>query len=302
MTSPGPNIKRHSIALGIKMDHKSLKLDLIYIIKKLVKEGKALTVDGGNLDLVDGKLTLTGNLFDPLEALAVMKGYEYTPVNTTDNWTDPQGVLHLYNCNWHDMYGISTVDIIVEQAQISKEDIYHFLNGLENIGPVTQSEFYTVGTYVREKFLPLGAHKETLMPMVFKPSVEKLPIYRKFFVEAGRPPRPKKGELPTVAAPTIVQVECVMASGLDDPSIMWAPSQEYYMKIIGPIGFLKNHHNGTSFLMLGNNLFWNTEQAMTSAKSIVRGTYEFNFRKKGVAFTEEEVITKCNEIKEIMLV
>ena len=46
MTPPGPNIKRHSIVLGIKMDHKSLKLDLIYIIKKLVKEGKALTVNG----------------------------------------------------------------------------------------------------------------------------------------------------------------------------------------------------------------------------------------------------------------
>jgi len=302
MMFPGPNIKRHSIVLGIKMDHKTFKLDLIYIIKKLVKDGKSLTVDGGNLDLIDGKLTFTGNLFNPLEAIVLMKGYEYVPVNTIANWTDPQGILHQFNWNYHDVYGIPTIDIIVEQAQISREDVYHFLNGLENVGPVAQSEFYTVGSYIREKFSPLGIHKESLMPAVFKVSVENLLIYKKLFVEAGRPPRPKKGEMPTVAAPTIVQVECVMASGLDDPSVMWCSNQEYYMKIVGPIGFLRNHHDGSPLLMLGHNLFWNTQQAMTAAKSIVRGTYEFNFRKKKIAFTEDEVEAKCNEIKEIMLI
>lgn len=67
----------------------------------------------------------------------------------------------------YEVFNLRITNVVVEQAQISREDIYAFLNGFDSsrdlsliIFPLIKQEgsnaFYAVGFYIREKFLPVG--------------------------------------------------------------------------------------------------------------------------------------------------
>src|SRR5258706_10802447 len=169
------------------MDHKAFKSDLTYAIKKLTKEGKTFTAEllPFNLQVVEGQLVWEGSNFDALEALVFVKGFQSTSSKEE-----------------YEISGLPLCSIVSEQGQISKTDLYEFLDGLENVAGNAKSEFYKVGVYIREKFAPVGARPETLQKIQYK-EVTNVKAVRRFVVYN----RPMPGCRKT-GAPSIVEVEC----------------------------------------------------------------------------------------------
>jgi hypothetical protein len=133
------------------MDHKTLKTDLTYCLKKFQKEGKVLSAFDGNLEINDEKqFVLSGNEYDPLEALVLVKG-----------WAPTAELISLKG------YSFSLLGLLEQETGIAKSDWYAFLDGFDNVAFSGKNEFYSVGTYLREKFQPVGARTETLKPQYY---------------------------------------------------------------------------------------------------------------------------------------
>jgi hypothetical protein len=145
------------------MDHKALKSDVTYALKKFTKEGKTITFEAlaDNMQLVEGQLVLTGNNIDVLEALVLVKGYQCPKIEKG--------------------FSVPLVDIITEQGQIARTDFYEFMNGLENVIGNDKSEFYKVGVYIREKFTPVGVRAELLPKAIYK-EVTNVETVRRFVI------------------------------------------------------------------------------------------------------------------------
>lgn len=280
------------------MDHKALKSDLTYALKKFTKEGKTITFEvwPGNLQIVDGQYTLVGDRVDVLEALIFVKGLQYIPVKEVSDWVDPQGVQHHYEWLHHEAFGIPHTDIISEQGQISKTDLYDFMDGLEFVEGNDKSKFYEVGAYIREKFTPQGTRTEKLMKPVFKAEFVG-ELTRRFIVHNRPLPGQKKG-----GGPTIVEVECEIlhnpsmkegefAARIHTPKWLWEPVRKLMPD--GTLGEVVEPPVYSS-----HSVYWNVNQAEVYAERQIKASFEFEIRKgKREAYTDEEFKAKCAEIQ-----
>lgn len=283
------------------MDHKSLKSDLTYALKKLTKEGKIFTLDlfPQNLQIEEGKFVWEGSNCDALEALIFVKGLQYVPVKEVSDWVDPQGTSHHYEYFQHEAFGLPLIDIISTQGQIAKTDLYDFMDGLENVAGNDKSEFYKVGVYIREKFAPVGARTETLQKAFYR-EVTDVEVVRRFIVHN----RPLPGCRKT-GVPSVVEVECEMftpplaapgefVARILKPEFLWEPTrvlQDGVLKdvVLPPV---YSSHSVYETLAL----------ASSAAQHQVRHGFEFEVRKgRIVSYTEEEVKAKCAEIQQILL-
>lgn len=283
------------------MDHKALKSDLTYALKKLTKEGKTLTLDTfpQNLQFEDDKLVLVGNEVDALEALIFIKGYQYAPVKEVSKWVDEAGVEHTYVWWHHHAFGLPLCDLLSEQAQIAKTDLYEFMNGLENVAGNDKSEFYKVGVYIREKFTPVGARTETLQPSKYK-EVTNVESVRRFIVYN----RPMPGCRKT-GAPSIVEVECEVfapilakegefAARILKPEFLWEPTRVLQDGVLKDVTLPP--------VYVSHAVYETLEQARGTAKEQVRGGLEFEVRKGKIpSYTDEEFQARCNLIQEVLM-
>lgn len=122
---------------------------------------------------------------------------------------------------------------------------------------------------------------------------------RKFIVHTRAIPGLK------TTAPTVVEVECDVIQGVEDPSVMWMAEGEYRVRISAPIWLYepKSEKDKTMVPAVwpSHNFYWTVIQARVAAERLVRSEFEFAFRKHGTEYTEEEFKAKCAEIQEIIL-
>lgn len=111
--------------------------------------------------------------------------------------------------------------------------------------------------------------------------------------------------------PTVIEVEGELVKGVEDPSVMWIPTGEYLFRIIKPTFLSESVEikkvDGTKEKMTippvyySHAIYDTVEDAYDKAKKLIRSNFEFEERKRHVAFTEEEVKEKYSEITEITL-
>ena len=159
------------------MDAKTFKSDIVYAIKTLLKTGASLTLDGDNLDIDHGNLKLVGSVFDPLEALLLVKRPKlYIQESVFDSETGirtlllPEESLHyshpmngIYVWDNNIMYNVYLPGVIADAFHIEDSNVFHFLNGYCGkvaSGLEAKNDFYKVGIYIRDKFLVTGYVKE----------------------------------------------------------------------------------------------------------------------------------------------
>lgn len=272
------------------MDHKALKSDLTYALKKLTKEGKTITheVLADNLSLVDGKLVLSGDKVDVLEALVLVKGFVCSKEQAE--------------------YNIPLADILSEQAQVSKTDLYDFMDGLENVAGNDKTEFYKVGTYIREKFSPVGVRTETLQKAKFIEH-SNVATVRKFVVYNRVIPGGCAGSSCTKPGvkglPSIVEVECEVftpilakegefVARILKPEFLWEPTRVLQEGVLKDVTLPP--------VYMSHAIYDSIALAREAAERQVRGGLDFEVRKGRItSYTDEELKVKCDLIQEVFL-
>lgn len=264
------------------MDHKTFKTDLTYACKKFAKEGKILSAWGDNLVIQDGAFVAEGDHLDALEMLTLIKGYVPTSLMTTiyhDKWVGPNdGVTYEYHTPHYTGFNLSLVDVLIEQAQIAREDLYSFLDGFDNIEPSVKSEFHTIGVYIREKFLPVGARAATLTKkdtMFMMPSLSGETV-RKFYSFTVR------------GKPSIFECE------LTEVANFGAKPGEKLYQVQAPVTFKGDKWYS---MFLHDTL----EESKAKIEADTRNEFARLLRKKSIAYTEEDVQAKLALIQVIML-
>jgi hypothetical protein len=253
------------------MDHKSLKQDLTYALKKLQKDGKVLTAYGDNLEIKD-KAFVETNQSDPLEALVMMKGYAPTA-----------DLLQGYN--------ISLIDLLVKETEIPKDDWYAFLDGFDNIISYGKNEYYNVGVYLREKFAPLGARAVPSEPIVFFGHTLSGEITNKYVINSIR------------GKTSILEVKCEKVLSIDQAYSVSLKEGEYKVRILEPSTLFEKKPNGVMVppIYVSYFLYDSLEEAKAKAEKDTRAEFARQLRKKQIAFTEEDVQAKLLTIQTIKL-
>lgn len=272
------------------MDHKALKSDMTYALKKMTKEGKTITheVLADNLSLVDDKLTLTGDVVDVLEAFCLVKGFACTKDQAA--------------------YGIPLADMMSEQAQIPKTDLYDFMDGLENVAGNEKTEFYKVGVYIREKFTPIGSRAETLQKVKFMEH-SNVQTVRKFVVYNRVIPGGCSGSSCTKPGvkglPSVVEVECEVftpvlskegefVARILKPEFLWEPTRVLQEGVLKDVTLPPTY--------MSHAIYESLALAKEAAERQVRGSLDFDVRKGRItSYTDEELKAKCELIQEIFL-
>lgn len=263
------------------MDHKALKSDMTYALKKMTKEGKTITFESlaDNLSLVDGALTLSGDKVDVLEAFVLVKGFQCSKEQAD--------------------YSIPLVDMISEQGQIAKTDFYDFLDGLENVAGNDKTEFYKVGAYIREKFTPVGVRTETLQKVKYQDSIA-VKTERRFIVYNRPAPGCKK-----TGVPSVIEVECEVftpilappgefAARIFKPEWLWEPTRTLVDGVLVDVNMPP--------VYASHSIFQHEEAALQTAWRQVRGGLDFEVRKGKIpSYSEEDFKERCSLIQKIYL-
>jgi hypothetical protein len=228
---------------------------------------------------VNGQYTLVGDNVDVLEALIFVKGFQYIQPKELEGFSIP------------------LTDIISEQGQIAKTDLYDFMDGLEFVEGNDKSKFYEVGTYIREKFTPVGCRAEKLIKPVFKEE-RHFKVEKRFIVHNRAIPGQKK-----TGAPAVVEVECEIihnplfkdgefAARILKPEWLWEPVRK-----LMPDGKLGDVIESPVYC--GHSVYWNVNQAMVYAERMVQAGLEFSIRKlRKDEYTEEELKAKIESLQE----
>ena len=299
------------------MDIKTLKKDLIYTIKTLQKDGKTLKVWAEDLDVVEGKYQLASNEFDPFQSLVLIKGWAPVPEflsymasierakeagEVFDKFmrehrtlmfdSDQSRLEHLAKApkvpSVEAPFGYTEwgylLPLLERETSIQGADWYHLMNGFDFVAPTVKSEFYDLGVYLREKFLPADGRKEMLMPAVYEEDIIKGPAVRKFTIQLKGPK-------------TVLEVECQEIKEVLNPL-------HVSFKILSPQSLWEKKPNGQIVFPLyqSHAIYDSVEAAMKVCERQIRGAFEFEIRKgRLTTFTEEEVTAKLSEVKTIYL-
>jgi hypothetical protein len=243
------------------MDHKTFKTDLTYFCKRAQKDGKVLCTDCDNLSIdVDGKFVLEGQQAHPLEFFAVGKGY-----------TPDMGMVRAYK----EGYGFNISGVIDQQAQISMEDIYSFMNGFEHEIVSIKNEFYNLGVYIREKFMPPGFRDKPVVRPTYQSPLSKNVVRKFYFVN-------------TKANVGVYEIEAAQMTGF------YLRSEEKRFKVQAP-EFLNTEE------LMSWAVYDSAEECRVHAEESIRNGFVAGLRKRKIEYTEEDVQASINSLKVVML-
>ncbi len=110
---------------------------------------------------------------------------------------------------------------------------------------------------------------------------------RKFIIQSGR------------GKTSIMEVECEIISAVEDPTVLWLPTGEYRARITAPASFKEK--DGKAPIWYSFNFIEDLASAQKKCEGTVREEFEFNLRKYGTNFTEEEVQKALSEVETVML-
>jgi hypothetical protein len=129
---------------------------------------------------------------------------------------------------------------------------------------------------------------------------------RKFIVHS----RPILGSC-RATGPTIVEVECEQITPAEDPSVMWLPTGEYRARIVKPDWLqeprelIKSDGSKEKAMVSptyhSHALMDDLSVAQGKALRMIREEFEFQSYKKGIKFTDEEVLAKFVEVEVVRL-
>lgn len=110
---------------------------------------------------------------------------------------------------------------------------------------------------------------------------------------------------------SILEVEVELITALEDPSIMWALQPgEFRARILKPILFhqkIEKEVEGKKEVTLvpdvwySHSFYETLEDAHAAAAKLARSSFEFELRKYGKAYTEEDIQAEVSTIKIVML-
>lgn len=113
---------------------------------------------------------------------------------------------------------------------------------------------------------------------------------RKFVIQS------KKGKT------SITEVEVEIIQPLEDPSVMQLPSEEYRARILAPQTFYQCIEKVLIPDVWYSHAFCDgLVDAWKKTEELIRQEFEFNKRKYGKEFTEEEVQAATNAVEVVML-
>lgn len=251
------------------MDHKALKQDLTYALKKMQKDGKVLTAHDDNLFIDKGSKTfVAGDQMGPLEAFVMMKGI----APTNDH-------LSTIGCN------ISLLDLLSNNTGISKNDWYSFLDGFDNVVSFEKNDFYNVGTYLREKFSPVGMRQTPLEIVFQKEFILTGEVTNKFVIYSF------KGKT------AVMEVKCERLIS------MLEPAGEYRARILAPETLFEKKKDGTLVpsIYMSHALFDSATDALFKVEKDIESSFERNLRKKGIAYIPADIQAQLLLVKVINL-
>lgn len=91
---------------------------------------------------------------------------------------------------------------------------------------------------------------------------------------------------------------------MEDPSVMWMSSGEYKARLVSP-DWLHEIRDGSTEkvapIYYNFALFFSINEAKLAAAKMIRAEFDFNLRKYGTKFTEEDILAKFEEIEEVLL-
>jgi len=111
---------------------------------------------------------------------------------------------------------------------------------------------------------------------------------RKFIIQS------KKGKT------SIIEVEVEIISSLEDPSVLWLKAGEWRARILQPTSFhqrIEKVVDGKKEVVMQPDVWcWHSfsdsiEEAQRKAEDLIVQSFEFDLRKYGKSFTDEDVAT-----------
>jgi hypothetical protein len=109
---------------------------------------------------------------------------------------------------------------------------------------------------------------------------------------------------------TIFEVEIVILTAMDDPSIAWRKPEEYKASILKPTTFhqkMEKIVDGKKETVLvpdvwcWHSFFESLEEARIKAVDLIMNEFKFNLRKYGKSYTELDVAQAVNAIEVVLL-
>ena len=294
------------------LDVKTLKKDLIYAIKTLQKDGKTLKVWAEDLSVVEGKYQLTSGEFDPFQALVLIKGWapipeylsyvasmertskaheEFMKYMTTHRTLmfdcDQSRLDHLakapvvpaVDCAFGFTEWSYLLPLLERETGILGPEWYQLMNGFDFVAPTVKSEFYDLGVYLREKFLPADGRKSMLAPAVYEADLVKGPVIKKYTLQSR-------------GGTAVLEVECQEIKEVLNP-------QHISYKIFLPQSLWEKKPSGEIVppLYQSHAIYDSADEAMKACERQIRTGFEFEIRKgRRTSFTEEEVLEKLSKV------
>lgn len=298
------------------MDAKTLKKDLIYAIKTFQKSGKTLKVWSEEMEYIDGKYQLVAEEFEPFQALILIKGWQPVPeylsyLSSMKRTSEAHEEfiryisMHktlLFDCDASRVAHLAaaprvpavdapfgytewsyTSVLLEREAGLTQAQLSSFQNGFDFAYQYPVDEFYEMGVYMREKFLPADGRKEMLKPSIFVPADDK-PMLKKFTLQT-------RGPL------AILEVE-----GQEVRDVL--PPHQISFKIFSPQSLWEKKPSGelVPVIYAPHAIYDSVEEARASCERMIRSGFQFQVRKQKLeSFTEEDVQAKLAEVKTVML-
>jgi len=109
----------------------------------------------------------------------------------------------------------------------------------------------------------------------------------------------------------ILEVEGEIVLPLEDPSVMWLPNGEFFFRILKPNFLYESREiigadRSRKKILVppiyhSSSVYSNYDQAFSKAEKMIRDGFELDFRKKGIPINDEDVLSKCKKIQQILL-
>src|SRR5271165_3876860 len=95
---------------------------------------------------------------------------------------------------------------------------------------------------------------------------------------------------------SVMEIEIQILSAMEDSSVLWLPEGEFKARIVAPTSLYDQ--DGLPPIWYSHAIYWNVHQAWVRAERDVRSGFDFNLRKYGTPYTEEDVKAKLATIQE----
>jgi hypothetical protein len=102
---------------------------------------------------------------------------------------------------------------------------------------------------------------------------------------------------------SIIEVQIELIIAIEDPSVTWLPIDEFRARILAPKSLYEKQADGSLLPPVWYSwaLAWTKYQALTWAAKIIRDDMKRALVKHDVAYTEQDVQDKINQIEVILL-